>query len=325
LTILGNAIPYSPVTTLATDFDINGTTATVTNINAFGNIPLYAVITAASNVNYASNDPSDYETILVQGKSGNDLTNIIRGVEGLQKSWITGDFITIFFTATEWNGVKNHVSDTVTAHGAVSESTPYRLIVRDSAGRAKVAQPSHDDDIVNKIFFVTNTAAYRAIYVDADPLPSEYVDGDTILQPTNWTVDDHEALVPVSLIQDVHGLFTNKKIIADTGANSDGYWMLFTDGTQICHHYVGDITIEITDLNNGVYRSNQETWTFPRSFSSSDGLFVGVGQSTPGNFGTWVTAGASSTTLGRWRAFRNASGASVSLTRISLTAIGRSS
>ena len=43
--------------------------------------------------------------------------------------------------------VTNHTSDTTTAHGATSAATASKLIIRDSAGRAKVAAPSAADDI----------------------------------------------------------------------------------------------------------------------------------------------------------------------------------
>ena len=147
---LGNATPYSPVTTLAADFDIEATTATVTSISAFADAPIYAVITAASNANYASNDPADYETILIGDKDGSNLTTITRAVEGTEQNWVTGDLIAAFFTATQWNAIKDHEANTTTAHGAVSAATASKLMIRDASGRARVADPDNVADIATK-------------------------------------------------------------------------------------------------------------------------------------------------------------------------------
>jgi len=43
-----------------------------------------------------------------------------------------------------------HNSQKIGVHGATSEATAHRIIMRDSAGRAKVAAPSASDDIARK-------------------------------------------------------------------------------------------------------------------------------------------------------------------------------
>jgi len=47
-------------------------------------------------------------------------------------------------------GIGSHVANTTTAHGAVSEATASKIIIRDAAGRAKVVAPSAEDDIALK-------------------------------------------------------------------------------------------------------------------------------------------------------------------------------
>lgn len=51
--------------------------------------------------------------------------------------------------ATAQSNIDNHAALT-TAHGATSAATANRLIIRDSAGRAKIAVPSASDDIARK-------------------------------------------------------------------------------------------------------------------------------------------------------------------------------
>jgi len=52
--------------------------------------------------------------------------------------------------ATTLAAAKSHIDATSGIHGATSSATANRLIIRDSAGRAKVAAPSEPDDIARK-------------------------------------------------------------------------------------------------------------------------------------------------------------------------------
>lgn len=51
---------------------------------------------------------------------------------------------------TVQDNLNAHTADTTTAHGAVSAATASKIIIRDAAGRAKVAAPSAVDDIARK-------------------------------------------------------------------------------------------------------------------------------------------------------------------------------
>src|SRR5690606_41004059 len=52
--------------------------------------------------------------------------------------------------ATTLAAAKSHMDATSGVHGATSSATANRIIIRDSAGRAKVAAPSASDDIARK-------------------------------------------------------------------------------------------------------------------------------------------------------------------------------
>src|SRR5690606_29465410 len=52
--------------------------------------------------------------------------------------------------ATTLAAAKSHMDATSGIHGATSSATANRIIIRDSAGRAKVAAPSASDDIARK-------------------------------------------------------------------------------------------------------------------------------------------------------------------------------
>jgi len=48
------------------------------------------------------------------------------------------------------DAIDEHTTNTTTAHGAVSAATASKIIIRDSNGRAKIADPSASDDIASK-------------------------------------------------------------------------------------------------------------------------------------------------------------------------------
>jgi len=48
------------------------------------------------------------------------------------------------------DAIDEHTTNTTTAHGAVSTATASKIIIRDSNGRAKIADPSASDDIASK-------------------------------------------------------------------------------------------------------------------------------------------------------------------------------
>lgn len=66
------------------------------------------------------------------------------------------------------DALDEHKADTTTAHGAVSTATPSKIIIRDAAGRAKVAAPSAEDDIAlksNVTTVETDLNAHKADFV----------------------------------------------------------------------------------------------------------------------------------------------------------------
>ena len=101
-----NAKPYSPSTTLTATLGSAATSGTVGNASlAFPVTPCYAVITGADNQNYISEDPDDYETVLINTISTNTISNMVRGVEGNQKEWASGSYIANLFTAEAYKDI----------------------------------------------------------------------------------------------------------------------------------------------------------------------------------------------------------------------------
>src|SRR5690606_104544 len=61
------------------------------------------------------------------------------------------------------NTVSSHANTTSGVHGATSSATANRIIIRDSAGRAKVAAPSASDDIARKAEVDTHAAVQASL------------------------------------------------------------------------------------------------------------------------------------------------------------------
>jgi len=123
-------------------------------------------------------------------------------------------------------------------------------------------------------------------------------------------------------------LFMNNNqaaVIIDQGSNDNGFYVRWSNGLQICWHYFGPVTLDIDDLNAGVYRSALQEHTFPVPFIESPA--IAVSQSTPGNLGTWLVGGCTSGSAGRskwrYRALRMTSGTDVKIQSVGMIAIGR--
>ena len=108
---LGNAIAYSPITNLTNNLLIEETEVTIADIGKLPDTPLYAVLTKSTNPHYANQDLSLYETILINEIDGSTIKQIVRGVEGTEQNWNTGDLIACFFTAAQWNEMKQTVNN----------------------------------------------------------------------------------------------------------------------------------------------------------------------------------------------------------------------
>ena len=117
---------------------------------------VYAIL---SEDEFFSDTAVDYETVKVTGivaDGGNWEITIERDVESTDgaKAWPAGTFVMFGDTAIGQRelieGLGDHVDNTTTAHGAVSAATASKIIIRDSDGRAKIADPSASDDIASK-------------------------------------------------------------------------------------------------------------------------------------------------------------------------------
>lgn len=240
MSVLKNAIPYSPKSFLTADLDAGADTVTIDNIDIVGDVPIYAVITTAANVDFTAEDLGLYETILIEAKTTgtSTISSITRQIEGAGelgqgRAWVTGDVIACFWTAAAYNDFKtrleaigpsggtqrqflmkdsgddydiawgdpiyqgdeapadpidgdfwldtssseyqgttfgdleddinDHIANDTDAHGAVSAATASKLMVRDTDGRARVADPDNVGDIANKGW--VETLAGRVVQV----------------------------------------------------------------------------------------------------------------------------------------------------------------
>jgi hypothetical protein len=163
-------IAFSPKTQTVGITAIDAVVCEVVNIDAFPDVGAgeYGYITFLPDKFGLSEDPTDYETATYTGKSGSELTGLTRAVEGTAQEWATGVWVLSGKTAHSDDAVFDHIDNTTTAHGAVSAATASKLMVRDADGRARVALPSHADDIVpkgyidNKLY--DNAGAHNSIY-----------------------------------------------------------------------------------------------------------------------------------------------------------------
>ena len=72
---------------------------------------------------------------------------------------------------------------------------------------------------------------------------------------------------------DVHGL--QGKVIDESGSNSNGRYVKFSDGTQICYFYNDVGTVNITTPHGEFYGSGNLSWNFPAPFHNYP-IFAGT-------------------------------------------------
>jgi len=94
-------VAYSPITQISVAISASDTTITIDDGALLGDAPNIAVIGALANI---------AETIIYGGKSGNILSNVQRGVQGIAKSWDAGDPITRNFTALDQSNIQNNIN-----------------------------------------------------------------------------------------------------------------------------------------------------------------------------------------------------------------------
>ena len=110
--------------------------------------------------------------------------------------------------------------------------------------------------------------------------------------------------------------------VIERGSNSNGEYVRFADGTQICtNDDVANVSVE--DESGNWWRSPLFTWDFPVSFSSRPFVYGGVGGTSGADCNRVVgTFGQSSTTQATLRVF-TASGSASNQSRIGACAVGR--
>jgi uncharacterized protein YneR len=93
------AMVNSPQTTLSSDINISQTTIGVANAGVLPDAPNLATIGTGE----------DAETILYTGKSGNQITGVTRGFQGVAAAWGAGTAIARYFTAYDYDSLRGNV------------------------------------------------------------------------------------------------------------------------------------------------------------------------------------------------------------------------
>jgi hypothetical protein len=103
--------------------------------------------------------------------------------------------------------------------------------------------------------------------------------------------------------------------VIERGADVNGDWVRFADGTQIC--WSPEMLVDVTVTAGAIYRSVLTSWTFPKAFSVVPALTPGQQNSSTGY---WTAPGIATTTTGEACAF---SYQSTTGRAVRLVAIGR--
>jgi hypothetical protein len=259
------AIAYSPHTTLSSGCDTTAATEMeVTSLAAFPDLDAgeIGIVVLCAEEDFRSTDAADFETLTYNAKNAgtSELEGLVH-VEGTARSWPSGTSVASYGTAYGWEEVRSaiddsetHIANTTTAHGAVSAATASKIMVRDGDGRARVALPSHADDIVpkgyidNKLY--DNAGAHNSIY-RGKYLGDEYTSAqsaviaagtfDDLYIGDYWTIDE-----------------VNYRIAA-----FNYFYNVGDDPALTTHHAVivpdtpfGNATMEATDITTNGYRGS---------------------------------------------------------------------
>lgn len=103
--------------------------------------------------------------------------------------------------------------------------------------------------------------------------------------------------------------------VIERGSNANGDYVRFADGTQICTGI--QVLVSISTAVGSLFRSAEQTWTFPAAFSAVPQM-TGGRQNNSALY--WTSGGASTTTTGSGCAWSYASQTNRGVT---FTAIGR--
>lgn len=108
--------------------------------------------------------------------------------------------------------------------------------------------------------------------------------------------------------------------VVEKGSNSNGYYVRFADGTQICWQEVTYTTVAINAAYGSLYLGGS-TWTFPASFSSAPA--VACGQYKWGTSASWGGVNTISSSDAVLRVYDIQSRASGTSTYVAMIATGR--
>lgn len=92
----------SPTTELSSSITNSQTTISVNDASKLPDAPNLATI-------YTPGEEENAETIKYEGKSGNDLTSVTRGLQGTAKAWDAGTRVSRLFTAYDYDALRQNV------------------------------------------------------------------------------------------------------------------------------------------------------------------------------------------------------------------------
>lgn len=142
----------------------------------------------------------------------------------------------------------------------------------------------------------------------------ERTDFNAAFDEIDTTVASHLA---ESATDDVHDLVSDGKIIQESGAGSNGRYVRFADGTQICYHTIDYGDIAMTAPYGGFFRPyNNLNWVYQAGFVDAPCVFISG--NSDASLGYVDSASSSAIT---WRPLRHTAD-TVNVTA-RLTAIGR--
>lgn len=95
------------------------------------------------------------------------------------------------------------------------------------------------------------------------------------VEPSGAVADELDAHKADAASDDVHGLLSGGRVVEESGNNTDGYYVRWSDGTQICQKAYFNMET-VSGLNNEIIEGY---WTFPKpfldiSFSQSANLYL---------------------------------------------------
>ena len=148
------------------------------------------------------------------------------------------------------SALNTHTGATSSVHGATSSATANRLIIRDSAGRAKVAAPSASDDIARKAEVDTHAA------VQASLSQLGHVNHAVLTTTLNTTWQGSNA--PYTKTQTVNGLLATDTPIVDVVMSG-------TFATDEARLEAWGYVYRITTANNAItlYATEKPTVSLP--------------------------------------------------------------